>query len=304
MTCERPPITVVGGANLDVAGIPTGGFIPRDSNVGHVRTSPGGVGRNIAENLVRIGARVRLVTAFGDDADSMHLRTACEVLGMDCSHCVDVAGMPCSRYLAVLDAGGDLAAAVNDMRALAELTPGRLDPIAFSGARAAVVDTNLPPATVARVAELAGSVPLVLDPVSVVKAEAARPVLGRLAALKANLMEAEALAGVSGAERAASALLKMGVQCVFVTMGPDGVWCASERESFEAPTRSVTIRNATGAGDAFTAGVAWGMACGLSLRDTADIAVTLSAIALESESTVNERLSAAMLAERMEASGT
>ena len=300
MAYERPVITVVGGANLDIAGIPTAGYIPRDSNVGHVRTSPGGVGRNIAENLARLGADVRLVTAFGEDADSAHLRAACEAVGMDCTFSLTAAGVPCSRYLAVLDAGSDLAAAVNDMRALAELTPERIDSAAFGDACAVVIDTNLPAAAIARVAELAGDAPLVLDPVSVVKAEAARPILGRLAALKANLMEAEALSGATGAEDAAARLLELGVQRVFVTMGPDGVWCASAGESFTIPSRSTVVRNASGAGDAFTAGVAWGLACGLDLRDTAEIAVTLSAIALESENTVNDQLSATALAERME----
>ncbi|MHB1135286.1 MAG: carbohydrate kinase family protein [Coriobacteriia bacterium] len=300
MPRTRPVITVVGGANLDIAGIPTGGYIPRDSNVGHVRRSPGGVGRNIAENLARLGADVRLVTAFGDDVDSVQLRASCEAVGMDCTYSVHAADVPCSRYLAVLDAEGDLAAAVNDMRALATLTPDRVDPAALVGSRTVVLDTNLPAATIARVAELAGDTPLVLDPVSVVKAEAARPVLGRLAALKANLMEAEALSGETGAADAAARLLEWGVRRVFVTLGPKGVWCASATESFVMPSRSLTVRNASGAGDAFTAGVAWGLACGRNLRDTAFRAATLSAIALESENTVNERLSAAMLAERME----
>lgn len=302
MPCTRPVITVVGGANLDIAGIPTGGYIPADSNVGHVRRSPGGVGRNIAENLARLGADVRLVTAFGDDADSADLRASCEAAGIDCTYSVQATDVPCSRYLAVLDAEGDLAAAVNDMRALATLTQDRLDPAAFVGARALVIDTNLPPATIARVAGLAGDAPLVLDPVSVVKAETARPILGRLAALKANLMEAEALSGAVGAEDAAARLLQLGARRVFVTLGPEGVLCASATEAFVIPSRSRVVRNASGAGDAFTAGVAWGLACGLSLRDTAEMAVTLSAIALESENTVNEQLSVSLLAERMEES--
>lgn len=301
MSSERPGITVVGGANLDVVGIPEGRYIPHDSNAGHVRTSSGGVGRNIAENLARLGAAVRLVTAWGDDTDSAQLRAACEAVGMDCAYGVEAAGIPCSRYLAILDGDGDLAAAVNDMRALAALTAGQIDAAAFSGSRATVLDTNLPAETIARVAEISGEIPLVLDPVSVVKAEAARPVLDRLAALKANLMEAEALAGVTGAKMAAERLVEVGVGWVFVTMGAEGVWCASRDGSFAIPPRHVIVRNATGAGDAFTAGVAWGLACGLALRDTARIAATLAAIALESENTVNERLSPAVLAERMEA---
>lgn len=300
MACKQPIITVVGGANLDIAGIPVGGYIPRDSNVGHVRTSPGGVGRNIAENLARLGADVRLVSAFGDDVDSAQLRSACEALGMDCRYSVHAQDTPCSRYLAVLDAEGDLAAAVNDMRALAALTPDRINPAACAGAAAVVLDTNLSPETIARVSELAGDAPLVLDPVSVVKAEHARGILGRLTVLKANRMEAEALAGVTGAEHAARHLVEAGVRWVFVTMGKDGTWCASADGAFAVPAIPVNVRNATGAGDAFTAGVAWGLARGLSLRDTASMAATLSAIALESEDTVNTRLSAEVLAERME----
>lgn len=302
MDRSGPPITVVGGANVDIVGIPGARYLARDSNPGHVRTSPGGVARNIAENLARLGASVRLLTAFGCDADADRLMSGCEELGIDCTHSVRAAGAPCSRYLAVLDDDGDLAAAVNDMRALEALTPERIDPAAFVGARAVVLDANLAPATIVRAADYAGEAPLVLDPVSVAKAEHARPVLGRLTALKANRMEAESLAGVNGPERAARKLVDAGVRWVFVTMGKDGTWCCSAEEAFEVPPLSTEVRNATGAGDAFTAGVAWSLAGGLSFRETAATATALSAIALESEDTVNDQLSAAALAKRMEVS--
>lgn len=297
---DRPVITVVGGANTDIVGIPEGRFALRDSNPGHVRVSAGGVGRNIAENLARLGARVRLVTSFGDDAEGEALASGCEEWGIDTSFSIRADGIPGSRYLAVLDAGGDLAAAVNDMRALAVLTPDRIDPAAFAGADAVVIDTNLQPSTVARVAELAGSAPLVLDPVSTAKAPIARPILGRLAAIKPNLREAEALSHAAGAQGAAERLVTMGVARVFVTMGSEGVWCASAEESFALPAMQAAVANATGAGDAFTAGVAWGIACKLTLRETAGWAVSLSTIAMESERTVSERIDQATVLARME----
>jgi pseudouridine kinase len=286
---------VVGGANTDVVGLPDVRFIPRDSNPGHVRVSSGGVARNIAENLARLDADVRLVTAFGSDTEGRALDRECRRFGIDTRFSVVAEGVPGSRYLAVLDSAGDLAAAVNDMRALAVLTPDALDPEAFAGASVVVLDTNVHASTIVRAAELAGDALLVLDPVSTAKAPLARPILGRLAALKANLREAEELSGAAGAAGAASRLLETGAGWVFVTMGPDGVWCASPNEAFALPAPSATVINVTGAGDAFTAGVAWGLAVGAGLRETAEAASLLSALALESERTVSECIGDAML---------
>ncbi len=298
---RRPLITVVGGANVDIVGIPEGRFALRDSNPGHVRRSPGGVGRNVAENLARIGAEVRLVTAFGNDEEAAWLVAECEADGMDTSFSVQAAGIPGCRYVAVLDGAGDLAAAVNDMRALDVLTPDALDPAAFEGADAVVFDTNLHGSTIARIAELTGDIPLVLDPVSTAKAPKTIPVLGRLAAFKGNMREAEELSGAAGAEGAANRLLLTGAERVFVTMGAGGVWCASASGSFAVSALPANVANATGAGDAFTAGVAWGLATSMTLRQTAEWASAMSAIALESERTVSEEMTAEAVRVRMEA---
>lgn len=295
----RPRITVVGGANTDIVGIPGDRFALRDSNPGHARVSPGGVGRNIAENLARLGALVRLVTAFGADAEAERLAAECEDAGIDTTFSIRAPGVPGSRYIAVLDGTGDLAAAVADMRALEALTPDALHPAAFADADAVVLDTNLQASTIARAADLAGGAPLVVDPVSMAKAPAVLPILGRLYALKPNLREAEELSRAAGAVGAAQRLLEMGVQRVFVTMGAEGTWCASEAESFLVPPASAHVLNVTGAGDAFSAGVAWGAATGMTVRETAEWASTLSAATLESERTVNELVSAEALHARM-----
>lgn len=293
-------ITVVGGANLDIVGFPTGRYISRDSNPGHVRSSPGGVGRNIAENLVRLGATVRLVTAFGDDEAGRRLRDGCEQVGIDLAYSITASGLPGPRYLAVLDERGDLAGAVNDMRALDALLPEMLDPAAFDGADAVVLDTNLAASTIARAAELAGSAPVVLDPVSTTKALAARPVLGRLAAIKANRREAEEISGAAGAEGAVTRLLESGVRQVFVSEGTTGVLCATADERVRVPAPRVRVANATGAGDAFTAGVAYAIANAYDLVTTATFASALAGLALESEATVNAAVAYDVVLARME----
>lgn len=291
---------MVGGANTDVVGIPDGRFAFRDSIPGHVRVSPGGVARNVAENLARLGADVRLVTAFGDDVAGSRLAAECESVGIDTSFSIRPRGIPGSRYVAVMDASGDLAAAVSDMRALEALTPDMLEAAAFSACDAVVLDTNLHASTILRVAELSQGVPIVLDPVSTPKSLAARPVLGRLAAIKPNLREAEELSAAAGARGAAERLVALGVERVFITLGSDGVWCATGDDSFLLPPVPASVRNVTGAGDAFTAGVAWGLATGMSLRKTASMAAALSAVALESERTVSEAVSLEVVRARME----
>ena len=83
--------------------------------------------------------------------------------------------------------------------------------------------------------------------------------------LKCNAMEAAVLAGMTephdtaGIERVAAELRARGVATVYLTAGRRGVHFASDDESGWAPAPDVEVTNATGAGDAFSAGVVWGM---------------------------------------------
>ena len=60
-------IAVIGGANVDIGGFVHDALRMRDSNIGTVRLSPGGVGRNIAENAARLGLQTEFVGALGGD---------------------------------------------------------------------------------------------------------------------------------------------------------------------------------------------------------------------------------------------
>ena len=62
-----PYIAVVGGVNIDIGGRSDAPLVAGDSNPGRIRSSLGGVGRNIAHNLALLGAKVRLITALGAD---------------------------------------------------------------------------------------------------------------------------------------------------------------------------------------------------------------------------------------------
>ena len=63
-----PEVIVIGGANVDIKGRSRAAVMPGTSNPGEVIVSPGGVGRNIAENLARLDVSTALLAMTGDDA--------------------------------------------------------------------------------------------------------------------------------------------------------------------------------------------------------------------------------------------
>ena len=300
-----PYVVVVGGANMDIAGRPSSTLVPRDSNIGTVRLSPGGVGRNIAHNLALLGTDVRLVTAFGEDAQADTLVEGCREAGIDLTHSFVVPGCSTSTYLYVTDEHGEMEVAINDMAILDQLTPERLGrclPL-LESAEVVVVDTNLPAQTLAWIAGHV-SAPLFCDPISTAKAARIAPVMGRLHTLKPNLLEARSLAGAAAsldAEAAALRLLSTGLQRAFVSLGADGVLCTEQGRTIHLPLLPCHVTNTTGGGDAMMAGLVWAYLRGLGLEEAGRAGLAASAIAVESAETVSPRMSETALLERMKA---
>ena len=298
-------IAVVGAANVDIGGFPAGRVIEGDSNPGRVRTSMGGVGRNIACNAARMGLRTELVTALGGDASAGLIRADCVRTGVGLNHALCFPEESTSTYLFIADGSGDMALAVNDMGIYERMTVGQMSPLldALNGATLAVLDANLPSETLAFLAESL-TVPVLADAVSAAKADRLRGAMPWLDAVKPNRLEAELLTGIAvtdgdSARRAAEALLGMGARRVFLTLGAHGVCCADESGTLLLPGVKAQVRNATGAGDAFTAALAWATVKELPLRAAAVAGMAAAGIAVESLETVSGEMSEALLMERM-----
>ena len=206
-------VAVIGGMNMDIGGRAAGTLQMRDSNPGVVSLRPGGVGRNIAQNLRLLGAEVSLVSAVGDDAFGRELQASCEALGLDLSMTLRRPRERSSTYLYVTDDGGDMLLAVSDMDIVDRITPEALAPLLerLNGFDAVVLDANLSQAALNFLSEKL-TVPLYADPVSTAKAEKLLPILPRLRALKPNALEARHLTGEKEALRCAHALLNRGVK--------------------------------------------------------------------------------------------
>lgn len=256
------PILVIGGINMDILGNPVGDFRLRDSNIGRLTLSAGGVGHNIARQLASQGARVELMCVFGDDVFAGHLRAACANEGIGLLHALQLSGRSCS-YLAIHDETGDMAVSLNDMELMERLDGPAVRCLSPAGFAACVLDANLGVQALEAAAEHL-DMPLIADPVSIAKAGRLGSVLHRLSALKPNLSEAEAMTGQKGPEDAARALLDRGVKQVFVSLGRDGLYFASAAERGYLKPERLMNAPATGAGDAMAAGITMAIAEGLS----------------------------------------
>ena len=296
-------VLVVGGVNIDIGGRPFGRLEPKTSNPGVIGTALGGVGRNIAHNLSLLGKKVVFLTAFGDDLYAGQIEGSCARLGIDISHARIVPGGKTSAYLFLSDEQGDMETAVSDMQICEQITPEYLEENLSLIKNAAVIaaDTNIPEESLAYLTGHA-DVPVFIDPVSVAKAEKLRGILPRIHTLKPNLTEAAALTrvqitGKESSHEAAEKLVETGVKRVFLSMGDKGVLAADSAGLKRYPGARATVRNTTGAGDSFMAGLIYSYMEGFSMEQTCLFASGCAAMTIEAEETINSELSAEAVTE-------
>jgi pseudouridine kinase len=311
-----PRVLVVGGAVLDqkvrTRGVPVLGT----SNPGVATTAIGGVGRNIAENLARLGTPVALVAPVGDDPAGEAVLHRTTTAGVDCRSVVR-SPHPTGTYTAVLGPDGDLVVAVSDMRATDELVVTDLEGVRgrVADAGALVLDANLPADVLGWLLDLAAGtgVSVVLEPVSVAKASRLAGLLGTarpVHLLTPNVDELAALLGrpvtdtTGDVVAAAAALHAQGVAHVWVrrgssgsilSVGPGGRQAAAH--AIGAP--AVEVVDVTGAGDASTAGCVHALLASGGVVEAARFGQVCAALTCASAETVRPDLTAALVAARL-----
>jgi ribokinase len=273
-------VVVVGSANVDLVirlrRLPGPGETVTE---GVLERGMGGKGANAAAAAARLGARVALVTAVGDDADGNAVRADLSERGIDTRGVVTL-GAPTGLATVLVDAAGENAIAVASGANL--LLDG---PAVRAGLEAAadadsvvVLDLEIGDEAVVAAARFCATTGarLVLDP------GPARPlpdgVLAAATVVTPNRGELAVLAGAGGP----SALLDLGAAAVAVTLGGDGV----ELHTPDAPPQAlpafpVTAVDTTGAGDAFAAGVAVALHDGAALADAVRFGAATGALATQ-----------------------
>jgi pseudouridine kinase len=304
---SEPGAVVVGGAVWDVKARSNDAMRLYTSNPSTISRTPGGVGRNIAENLARLGSPVSLVAAVGLDQAGRELVAHTAEAGVDMGRVI-FSAHDTGSYLAALDVTGELIVGQSDM-----LATDRLDVAAVARsqdlierASVVVVDGNLPAAVIDWVLAIAAAadVTTVLEPVSVAKASRLAPVLGPhrpVFAIKPNLDELAALTGAEVADEpaaiiaAAQQLQQRGVTYVWVSRGAHGSLLVGPDSAIEAHWPAAEVVDVTGAGDAMTAGFVHGLISGADPAEAARQGQLAAALTVASAQTVRADLGVAFV---------
>ena len=291
-------IVVIGTVFVDIKGFPDDIYNPTGRNAGRVETVHGGVGRNVAEDIANVELRPRFVSIVDDTA------AGTEVVEKLRNHKVDVRyvlarpdGM--GIWLAVFDNTGDLAGSISkrpDMGPLAELLDEKGDEI-FADADSIVLEVDLDKEIVKQVLHYAKKYgKKVFGVVSnMIIASQRRDFFQDVDCFVCNVQEAgilfvddfSALTPEELTEELYQRICKANYPSMVVTMGSRGaVYADMKGDRGYCPPESVKVRDTSGAGDAFCAGVAIGCTYGKSMRESVRIGTHLAASVITvSEST-------------------
>lgn len=297
---QLPEIVVVGASCVDVKARPLAPVQPGTSNPAQIRLSLGGSGRNIAENLARLGVQVALLSVVGNDLLGQRLLEHTAETGVDVSRIIVAADRTTGTYLALFTEEPQQGFALGDVSQLSLATPEylRTHEGLIQQARMVMIDGNLDRETVAEVLSLAreAHVPVGLDPASVHRAYALRPHLAEFSMVTPNRVEAEALLDVSirsvaEAQQAARQMVSLGVNVAIITLGEKGLVYATSDGHGRIPAIRCDVVDWTGAGDALAAAVIYALLNQMPVDEGMRLGVAAATLTLRSQESVNPEMS-------------
>lgn len=292
-------VAVAGGAAVDIHGRAASPLRRHDSNPGTISVTTGGVARNIAENLGRLGIDSRLLTVVGEDPHGDLVLQRTKSAGVDTRFVLRAHDVTTACYLATLKSSGELEIAVSDQSALIAFDEAylRQHETMLRRARVIVADTNLPIDALRYLCENFPRVPLFVDTVSAPKASKIKPLLNAVHTITPSLAEAQEVSGIVGHTNAALKAIcgwfhDQGVRRVFITRGKRGVFFSvdGEQRSLPALDPGPTI-STNGAGDAFTAALTAAWIKDWDLEASLRFALAASSHTLGDAATVSPTLS-------------
>ena len=287
-------IVVVGTAFVDIKGFPENTYIPQGRNAGRVEYIHGGVGRNVVEDIANLELRPIYI---GLVDDSPMGRDVLDKLNSQkvCTDYVITTPDGLGTWLAVFDSNGDVAGSISrrpHTYPLLELLEEKGDEI-FAQADSVVLQADINRDVVRKIFELARKydkkVYSVVSNMSIVASR--REFLQEFDCFICNQQEAGLLfrdeySSLSPEKMGAiltEKVRQMGMSAMVVTMGGQGSVYA-DRHGLQGfcPARSVPVKDTTGAGDAFCAGVASGLTYGKSLPEAVELGTRLAAAVITS----------------------
>lgn len=294
-------IVVIGATFVDIKGFPLDYYIPTGRNVGRVEYIHGGVARNVVEDIANVELRPTFLGLVDDSPMGLDVLQKLQKHKVNTEYVQTVPeGM--GTWLAVFDNNGDVAGSISkrpDLTPIYTLLQERGDEI-FAKADSVVLEVDMEKDIVKTVLELAEKhgckVFGVVSNMSI--ATKRRDFLKQFDCFICNHQEAGQLFLDDYSETAPAQLeallskkvMSARIPSMVVTMGDKGaVYADMEGHSGYCPARNVQVRDTTGAGDAFCAGVAIGLTYEKGLPAAIEIGTTLAASVITSSENVCPR---------------
>lgn len=300
----QPYVLVIGAAGIDSKGKADVPLTLGTSTPGSVRVTVGGTARNIADNLARLGVETLLLSAIGEDGSGKRVRNNAAEVGINTQYCIVSPEHHTSAYLALLDQDGNLVMSVDDMKIMSCITPQiiRQRRELIKNAEMVVIDSNLSQESINALFKVAQryKMRVCADPTSTTLAPRLKPHLADIYMITPNLAETEVLCGCSvkdenDAINAARQLIHAGVEIVIITLAEEGVVYATADASGHIPARAAEIVDTTGASDALTATVVFGVLNDFPVDESIRLGVSAAALTLACSDTVCGDLSLELL---------
>lgn len=294
-------IVVLGAVFVDIKGFPESQYIPDGRNAGRIEYIQGGVSRNVVEDIANLELRPTFISIVDESA------LGTDVLRKLNDHKVNTDYMQVipngmGTWLAVFDEKGDLAGSISQRPNLApvlDILEEKGDEI-FQKASSVVLEIDMDKDIVKKTVQFAEKYNKKLFGVvsNMSIAVERRDFLQKFDCLICNRQEAGIFFTEDYEDMKQDELLpiicerieKGKINSIIVTMGGDGAIYASRNgEKGFCPAKKVMVKDTTGAGDAFCAGVASALTYGKSLADACEIGSRLAASVITSSSNVCPR---------------
>lgn len=298
MKSNNAYVLVLGASIVDILGFSQSAYNQKDSIPGKIKISLGGVCRNIAENMARVGVNTKFISILGDDEQGRNILEHSNIIGYNMDHSLLLENKRTPTYMAILDENGEMVSAVVDMNSLDEMDEDFIDSKKeiICNSEYTFLDADNPKLMEHILTAYSGKTKFVLDPVSAVKAEKVKHLIKYFHTIKPNRYETEILCGFKikddeDLKRAGEYFLSLGIKNVFISLDEDGIFYTNGIEQGRVKAKKVKVKNTTGAGDSFVAGVGYGYMNNLSLRETSRYAIAMSVITISHEDTINPKMS-------------
>ena len=286
---------VFGTVFMDCKGFAAYRYDPLGRNVGSVRFIHGGVGRNVAEDMAAIGAKVSFVSSVDGNGLGIEVLNRLKDEGIDVTHVRRAASSGMGLWLAVMDQNGDLAASISqmpDLSIMEDIVRDEGESI-IAGCRNIVLELDLNDYISDTVLSLAkrynkkvygitGNMEVILRN---------RAMLGGLECYICNETEAGRLFEKEVRAREPEQVLTLlrgyvdanGLKSMVVTLGEYGsvYYDAASGEFGFCSSIETKVTDTSGAGDAFFAGTTEALIRGFSLRQAVGYGTRLASWIIE-----------------------